>query len=101
MYLRVDTNAKTSAIADQDNTEEFHVVVEGPRDPADIDESLAGLGRLVGTNVYVGVAQLRAIAEEAGVSDGWDGRFRAMLDHAGQNGWLNDDRSYLQGHIVG
>jgi hypothetical protein len=101
MYLRVDTTAKSTELMDADNTEEFHVVVEGPRNPADIDESLAGLGRLVGTNVYVGVAQLRALAEAAGHGDDWDARFRAMLDHAGQNGWLNDDRSYLQGHIAG
>jgi len=98
MYLRVDTAAKKTDLVDPDNTEEFHVVVVGSTDPAEIDESLAGLGRLVGPDVYVGVAQLRTLAE-GNVGDDWDTKFRAMLDRAGQNGWLNDDRSYLQGQI--
>lgn len=98
MYLQVDTEAKTTELHEPNNTDEFHIVVHGPHDPAHIDEALAGLGRMVGSDFYIGVAQLKALAEPM-VEDGWDVKFRLMLDHAGQNGWLNDDRSYLQAHI--
>ena len=26
-------------------------------------------------------------------------RFRKMLDYAGSQGWMNDDRSYVMGHL--
>lgn len=98
MYLKVDTNDKTTQLMDPENTDEFHIEVHGPHDPAHIDEALAGLGRMVGSDFYIGVAQLREIALPM-VDEGWETKFRLLLDAAGQEGRLNDDRSYLMATV--
>jgi hypothetical protein len=100
MFLRLDTDAKTIELVDPDNCDEFHLEVSGDPNPADIDETIAaaGAGRLVGPNAWIAVDRLRQMAEGK-VSEDWPTRFQMMLDAAGRNGWMNDDRSYVMGHL--
>ncbi|MCU0270817.1 MAG: hypothetical protein MUF83_19535 [Acidimicrobiales bacterium] len=100
MYLRVDTTAKTMALVEPDDTDEFHLEVPGSTDLELIDETVAsqGAGRLVGGDAWISIVWLRAHAE-GNVGDDWPMRFQKMLDYAGSKGWLNDDRTYVRGHI--
>lgn len=100
MYLKIDTGAKTIELADPDDCEKFHVEVSGSMNPADIDEVIAdnAAGRLVGDNAYVSVEKVRGWAEGR-VGDDWPKRFQMMLEAAGRNGWMNDDRTYVMAHI--
>ena len=100
MFLKIDTGEKTISLADPDNCDEFHVEVSGSMNPAEVDEVIAdnGAGRLVGDNAFVSVAKVREWAA-GNVADGWETRFQVMLDLAGRNGWMNDDRTYIQAHL--
>ena len=100
MYLKVDSDAKTATLEDPDDCEEFHVLVVGGGNDGDVDEAIAdlGAGRLVGPNAYIAVHRLEELAQGR-VGDDWPVRFRKMLDYAGSQGWMNDDRSYVMGHL--
>lgn len=100
MFLRVDTDAMTTTLEEPDDCDEFHVLVVGSGDDDAVDEAIAtiGAGRLVGPNAFVAVHRLEELAEGR-VGDDWPVRFRKMLDHASSQGWMNDDRSYVMGHI--
>jgi len=101
MIVKIDTEAKTISLADADNTEKLHAEVTGSMNPALVDEVIAdnAAGRLVGPNAYLSVAKLREWAA-GNTSDGWDTRFQAMLNKAGEQGWMNDDRTYVMAHLV-
>lgn len=96
MLLRLDTNAKSLELQDPDDCDDFKVEVTGSMNPADVDETIAsaGAGRLVGAHAFIAVASIRQWAD-GNTSDGWDTRFQALLDKAGREGRMNDDRSYL------
>lgn len=100
MFVKIDTGAKTIELIEPDNTNELHVEVHGSANPADIDEVIAdnAAGRLVGDNAYLAVEKLREWAE-GNVPDDWATRFQLMLNKAGENGWMNDDRTYVMAHI--
>lgn len=100
MYLKLDTGANTIELVDPDNCEVFHVEVAGSMEPADVDEVIAGnaAGRLVGDSAYISVDKIRAWAEGR-TGDDWPTRFQVMLDNAGRNGWMNDDRTYVMAHL--
>jgi hypothetical protein len=96
MLLRLQTDEKSLQLEDPDDCNDFTVVVEGSMNPAEVDETIAsaGAGRLVGPHAWIAVASIRQWAEGK-VGDDWDTRFQALLDKAGRDGRLNDDRSYL------
>lgn len=101
MELRLDTGAKSIELNDPDNCDDFKVVVSGSMDPAEVDETIAsvGAGRLVGPDAWIAVHSLREWAAGK-TSDGWDARFQRLLDEAGRNGRMNDDRTYLMSHLT-
>lgn len=96
MLLRLNTSDKTVELHEPDNCDDFKVEVTGPMDPAEIDETIAsvGAGRLVGPHAWIAVSSIRAWSEGK-TGDGWDDRFQRLLDKAGREGRMNDDRSYL------
>lgn len=96
MLLRLDTNEKSLELQDPDNCDDFVVEVTGSMNPAEVDETIAsvGAGRLVGPHAWIAVASIRQWADGK-TSDGWDGRFQQLLDKAGREGRMNDDRTYL------
>lgn len=96
MLLRLDTNAKSVELDDPDDCEDFKIEVVGSMDPAEVDETIAsaGAGRLVGPHAWIAVSSIRQWTNGR-TSEDWDARFRQMLDKAGREGRLNDDRSYL------
>lgn len=100
MFLRVDTDSVTATLEDPDNCDEFHVLIVGAGNEDAIDEAIAalGAGRLVGPNAFVAVHRLEELAEGR-VGDDWPARFHKMLDYASSQGWMNDDRSYVMGHL--
>jgi hypothetical protein len=98
MYLRVDTTVKANELVELDDTSDFWVQVEGSTEVVDIDESIAGAGRMVGDAAWISVNWLRAQAEGR-VSDTWSADLQQFLDRLGREGRLNDDRSYIQAPV--
>lgn len=94
MILQVDTNAKTVELAQADDCTSFRILVTGSQRAADIDECIAGRGRMFGENAWIDITSLEAMADGQ-VGDDWAAKFRTFIDECGRNGRLNDERNYI------
>lgn len=94
MILRIDTNAKSRELAEAHDCSGIRVEVTGSMHPVDIDEVIAGVGRLAGENAWLNLDELEAMAA-GNVGDDWIVEFRKFIDGAGRQGRLNDERNYI------
>ncbi|HEY6759140.1 MAG TPA: hypothetical protein VI318_06600 [Baekduia sp.] len=98
MYLDVDLSSHPAAIAlrEPDDFKAFKVVRRGE---GDLAAALGAVGRVGDEDhVFLLPDAVRALAGARGGDAGWLEGFAAMLDYAGQHGWVADDGA-VRAHV--
>jgi hypothetical protein len=97
--LREASGKTTVRVLDADDCGRLHVAAD--IGPAGVDAALAaaGVGRLADdTTAMLDAGSLRRLAEADGpLAADWPSRWAAMLDNAGQRGWVRDGE--IQAHV--
>ncbi|WP_372698861.1 hypothetical protein [Arthrobacter sp. JSM 101049] len=98
MYLEI-SNAHQATVHDMDNLRELQVRTHGAtRDETDAALVAAGLGSVAADHAWLGVTALQAAGADRG--DSWEQAFTDMIDHAGTQGWLSEDRLLVRAHLI-
>jgi acyl-CoA synthetase (AMP-forming)/AMP-acid ligase II len=99
MYVRVDLDARTVALAEPDNFKQFHVVSSGDGLDDDVADLLGDGGRRCDTpsHVWVGIDLVRRLAEPQ-VTAEWADGFEKMLGFANKMGWIDPSGAFVKAH---
>jgi hypothetical protein len=98
MYLDVNLSSRPAAITlrEPDDFKAFKLVRRGA---GELAGAIAEVGRVDGEDhAYVRPDAVRALAGARGRDAGWQESFAAMLDYAGQHGWIADDGA-IRAHV--
>jgi hypothetical protein len=101
MVISVNPASGAVELNEPEDCERFHVEVHGAADPSELSRVLeaAGAGSVQDSDAVIGVDWVRG--QVAGrVGHDWEDRFARMLAFAATKGWLRDDGTAIQAHVV-
>ncbi len=99
VIVQVDTARRQVGVLEPDMLRRLQVDVTGEGGDDEVAALLAPLGRREADHVWLDVEQLRAAAHDAGVPEGWDEQFDAMLAFAQTHGWTDPARQRVRAHL--
>jgi len=93
------TSNHEATIHDLDDLRELQVLTRGAtRDETDAALVAANLGSVAADHAWLAVTALQSAG--TGRGDAWEKEFADMIDYAGTQGWLSEDRLLVRAHLT-